>query len=147
LSRSDGAGDAAEERFALLEDEAVTFLLNTGSSHAGRLIFVPAPAGSFGSLDVIHAADDKALSHPGAPASPDPDALLPLFPNETARPSVTAGVKQVVSPLCPASASLIRMVSEPARLGAERIDECLNQLKTELFAGMETSGATSPSAD
>ena len=147
LSRSDRAGDAAEERFALLEDEAVTFLLNTGSSHAGRLIFVPAPAGSFGSLDVIHAAGDKGVSPPGAPASPDPDALLPLFPNETARPSVTAGVKQVVSPLCPASASLIRMVSEPARLGAERIDECFNELKTELFAGMETSGATSPSAD
>ena len=108
LSRSVRAGVAPEERFALLEDEAVTFLLNAGASHAGRLIFIPAPAGSFGLLDVIHAAGEGAVSPPGTPAGPDPGVFLPLFPNETARPSVTAGVKQVVSPLCPASASLIR---------------------------------------
>jgi UDP-GlcNAc:undecaprenyl-phosphate GlcNAc-1-phosphate transferase len=137
-SRESGAGRA--ERFAMLENEAAALLLDTGAIQAGRLILVPARAEWFTEAELTPPADDKrgAAERETRGAG---QAASPVFPAETPRPSVIPGAEQVVSPLYPAGPELLGLVSEPASLERERIDECFVVLRTELFAGAETSGA------
>jgi hypothetical protein len=124
----------------MLEGEAAAYVLDAGATHAGRLIFVPADARPFGASDVVRAISGPGASARGAGVAEGGGERVaredarPLFPAEIPRPSVVPGAEQVVSPLVPAGASVLALVSEPARLGRERIDECFKELRSELFA-------------
>ena len=153
LSRLAGravSGGAPGERFAMLESEAAAFLMNAGAAHAGRLILIPARGEPFGAPDVVRAIAGSGVSSGEVRAAPVGGArrgrgdARPLFPNEIPRPSVVPGAEQVVSPLCPAGPAVLGLVSEPALLGRERIDECFKELKTELFAGAEAARSAGP---
>jgi hypothetical protein len=147
VTREGPPAGPAGERFAILESEATAILLNIGSVCAGRAIVIPAAARSFGPEDI-----NGALGGTARVAETDARDRLgesrPLFPNEAARPSVIPGANEVVSPLYPASESLLRAVSEclyPS--GTEELEECLKGLSAELLARVETTGAARSSMD
>jgi hypothetical protein len=151
LAGRTAADGAPDERFAMTEGEAAAFVLDAGATHAGRVILVPSNAEFFAASDVIGAILEPGVSpretNSAAAAAGKrhaADDARPLFPNEIPRPSVVPGAEQVVSPLCPAGAPVLDLVAEPARLVRERIDDCFNALKTELFAGEGAARTAGP---
>jgi hypothetical protein len=151
LAGRTAAGGAPDERFAMTEGEAAAFVLDAGATHAGRVILVPSNAEFFAASDVIGAILEPGVSpretNSAAAAAGKrraADDARPLFPNEIPRPSVVPGAEQVVSPLCPAGRPVLDLVAEPARLVRERIDDCFNALKTELFAGEGAARTAGP---
>jgi UDP-GlcNAc:undecaprenyl-phosphate GlcNAc-1-phosphate transferase len=102
-------------RFALLEPEVVSMLLNAGSAYAGRAIIVPAAAEWFEGADAISIVSREPGLPSRAAAGAGQAAIdRPLFAGEMPRPSVIPGVNEVVSPLYPASDALMRAVKECA---------------------------------
>jgi UDP-GlcNAc:undecaprenyl-phosphate GlcNAc-1-phosphate transferase len=148
IIRSVSPAGSSEERFDILESEAAAILLNVGSVCAGRMMVVPAAARAFGPEDIDEALNVRTFPAVGAEARDRSGARRPLFPSETPRPSVIPGANEVVSPLYPASESLLREVSEcqyPS--GTEALEECLRDLAAELFPRVEDSRAVRSSID
>ncbi len=148
VTRQQARADSFQERFSLLESEATAILLNVGSVCAGRAMVVPAAAPAFGREDIERTRGGRDSPGAGEAARGRADALRPLFSRETPRPSVIPGVNEVVSPLSPASESLMRAVLEcqyPS--GTDAIEECLKDLTGELCAGLEDSRAVRSSSD
>lgn len=103
--------NVAGERYALLEPEAVSLMLNAGSHYVGRAIAVPSSAVWFDGAELDRLFDGgagPARESEGVSAG----TARPLFPGETPRPSVIPGANEIVSPLYPACEDLIRAATE-----------------------------------
>jgi hypothetical protein len=148
MTRSGSTAGSSDERFDMLETEAAAILLNVGSVCAGRAMVVPAAARTLSLEDIGEVLDARPIPAVGPEARDRSGTRRPLFPSETPRPSVIPGANDVVSPLYPASESLLRQVLEcqyPA--GTEALEECLRNLASELFPRVEDSRAVISSID
>ncbi len=141
LSKDERDGPLA--RFALLEPEAVSILLNVGSVYAGRAIVVPAAAEWIEGADANSIVNREPVLPPRAATGTEHAAIgRPLFAGETPRPSVIPGVNEVVSPLYPASDALMRAVNECAyATNAARAERGLADVAAALAARLEAGAS------
>jgi hypothetical protein len=120
----------ADHRFGILEPEAVALALNACAGYTGRAIAVPKTDAS---IDLV-----TVLKMFNVPVSPDEEpaggSTAPLFPGETARPSVVRGANEVISPIYPLGDALREAVARcGSSSGIRDAQECIELLTGELF--------------
>ncbi len=121
---------SAAPRYGILEPEAVALALNACAGLKGRAIAVPRFESDIDFRSVL-----KMLNIPvSAESDAEPELAPPIYPGESARPSVVQGAGEVISPVYPADEILREAVSKCLYAsGNEDLQKCLEMLNSKLF--------------
>jgi UDP-GlcNAc:undecaprenyl-phosphate GlcNAc-1-phosphate transferase len=120
----------SDRRFGILEPEAVALAINACAGYKGRVIAAPKTDAGIDFRTVLKmfnvpvSGDKESTEEPTAP----------LFPGETARPSVVRGASEIISPVYPASGALRDALSACMySSGNQDLQKCIEMLNGDLF--------------
>jgi len=126
-------GDKAGTSYALLQNEAVSVILDLAASSKTRALVTPRTREFFTASDIETALQTgKATAGPEAEAGAEING--PLFPLEDTKPSVIQGVREITSPIYPADDGLVAKASLCLGLGEdERVEGAMNTIRSALI--------------